>query len=440
MANIFTRSTDGVDTDDGSTWALAKATLTGAAAIDVAGDIIHVSQAHSEATAAGVTLPFAGTPAAPVSVLCVDDSAGTPGTLAETAVVATNGSSFTLTINGSLYAHGITWQCGTSGSSISLAAGGGATVQTYKRCVFDLRGTNNGVRISAGNQNAPVKMTWEETAVRFAAAGAGITIGSDFHWRGGEVASGGIAPTSLFFGGGGRQCDAMIEGVDFSNLGTAFNFVGVTTSAGKIIIRNCKLPASWSGALVLTPPPGLRVEMHNCDSIDTNYQLWVEDYAGSIKTQTLTLVRSGGATDGATPYSWKMATSANAAANGIALESPELARWNSTVGAPVTVTVDVLHDSATALTDGEIWLDVQYLGTSGVPLSLFASDAKAGPLAAAVAQAASSATWDSTGMAIPNRQKLSVTFTPQEAGYLHAKVVLAKPNVTVYVDPKLQVT
>ena len=43
-------------------------------------------------------------------------------------------------------------------------------------------------------------------------------------------------------------------------------------------------------------------------------------------------------------------------------------------------------------------------------------------------------------MSNPNTQKLSVTITPQEAGYMQAKVYLAKASKTVYVDPKLTVT
>lgn len=180
--------------------------------------------------------------------------------------------------------------------------------------------------------------------------------------------------------------------------------------------------------------------MHNCDSADTNYMLWIEDYAGSIKIETA-LVKTGGASNGAVPFSLKMAASPNASYPTVPLESCELpAIWNAVTGSPVTVTVDVLHDSATNLTDSDIWLEVQYLGTSGFPLSSFINDAKADVLATAADQTASSATWTTTGMSNPNTQKLAVTFTPQEAGYLQAKVILAKASTTVYVDPKLQVS
>ncbi len=136
-----------------------------------------------------------------------------------------------------------------------------------------------------------------------------------------------------------------------------------------------------------------------------------------------------------------MVSSANAKPYTAPLESEELAAaWNTTVGSAVTVTVDVLHDSVTNLKDDEIWLELWYLGTSGFPLATTIRDAKADIFSAAADQAASTATWTTTGMANPNKQKLAVTFTPQEAGFIQARVVIVKPSATVYVDPVLQVS
>ena len=38
-----------------------------------------------------------------------------------------------------------------------------------------------------------------------------------------------------------------------------------------------------------------------------------------------------------------------------------------------------------------------------------------------------------------SKAKLSVTFTPATAGFIHAVVKVAKPSTTVYVDPALTV-
>jgi hypothetical protein len=231
---------------------------------------------------------------------------------------------------------------------------------------------------------------------------------------------------------------ALVEGLDLSEFSSSLNIASAVGSA-RLIIRNCKLPASWAGSLYTgTKIAGARIEMHNCDSADTNYHMQIEDFCGAIVTET-TIVRTGGASDGTTPISWKMASNSTAEYPLLTLDTPEIVVWNSTVGSSITVTVETVTDNVT-LTDAECWLEVQYLGTSGRPLSTVITDAKADVLASAANQTSSSETWTTTGLTTPTKQALSVTFTPQEAGYLHAVVRLAKASATVYVDPELTVT
>ncbi len=184
---------------------------------------------------------------------------------------------------------------------------------------------------------------------------------------------------------------------------------------------------------------GSRFELYNSDSADTNYKLEITDWLGTIVDET-TIVKDNGASNGTTQISWNMTSGADTEWNHQTLISPEIVKWNGIVGSSITVTVDILHDSLTNLQDDEIWLEVQYLGTSGFPLSSFIDDAAADYLATPADQAASSATWTTTGLTNPNEQQLSVTFTPQEKGFIHAKVHLAKASYTVYIDPELQVS
>lgn len=178
--------------------------------------------------------------------------------------------------------------------------------------------------------------------------------------------------------------------------------------------------------------------MYNCDSADTNYRLWIQDYTGSVVSET-TVVRSGGASDGATAISWKMTSTANAVYPHLTLSPCEIVTWNETVGSAITATIEIVTDNVT-LTDGECWVEVTYLGTSGTPLGASVNDAKADVLATAANQTTSTETWTTTGLTTPVKQKLSVTFTPQEKGFIHAVVRLAKASTIVYVDPKLVIT
>mgnify|MGYP000844010872 FL=1 len=439
MANIYVRSTDGSDADNGSTWALAKATLVGAAAIDAAGDNIYLSQAHAESTASAISIALAGTMANPVKIICGNDGAEPPTAVAVNASITSTGSSIALV--GSYYAYGVTFN---AGSSLSVSAQTASNSVSIEGCAMETTNPGSSGTFNFGSlNNVTQKTVLKNCTYRFGHVNnLGFTCYGVVEFKGGSISSGSATPTPGLFAGSTERTGSriLIDGLDMTNLASTVNIFRAFISPGLFQIRNSKLPASWSGSLCNATPlaTGQRFEMHNCDSGDTNYRLWVQEYSGSIKTET-TLVRTGGASDGTTGYSLVMATTANANASVAPLVSPEVSIWNDTTGGSKTVTVEILHDSATNLTDGEIWLEAQYLGTSGVPLGSFISDAKADILATAADQSASSETWTTTGMSNPNTQKLSVTFTPQEKGYIQAKVYLAKASKTVYVDPKLTV-
>lgn len=437
MADIYVRSTDGSDSDNGSTWGLAKATLVGAAAIDAAGDAIYLSQSHAESGGA-VTAVFAGTMANPVKIIAGNDSAEPPIAVSAASLI----SSSSITLSGSYYLYGLTLQAATS---ILPNAQSASNSVTLDHCSLITTGTTGSGFFSIGSaNNFTQKAVLLDCTYKFSgSSNIGCATAGVVEIKGGSFVSGTSTPSAGVFGGSASDRTGsrlLIDGLDMTNLASTVNIFRTFVSPGLFQIRNSKLPASWSGSLCNATPlaTGQRFEMHNCDSGDTNYRLWVQEYSGSIKTET-TLVRTGGASDGTTGYSLVMATTANANASVAPLVSPEVSIWNDTTGGSKTVTVEILHDSATNLTDGEIWLEAQYLGTSGVPLGSFISDAKADILATAADQSASSETWTTTGMSNPNTQKLSVTFTPQEKGYIQAKVYLAKASKTVYVDPKLTV-
>lgn len=72
------------------------------------------------------------------------------------------------------------------------------------------------------------------------------------------------------------------------------------------------------------------------------------------------------------------------------------------------------------------------LGDASSPQASFANSTKANNLATGTALTASSATWASSP---GSPQKLSVSFTPQQKGYIRGVVKVGKASTTVYVDP-----
>lgn len=449
MANpAYLRSTDGSDSDNGSTWALAKATWN-AIGNGLSGPTIYVSQSHAEISATPVDNSFgSGSLASPLRIICANDGAEPPTALATTATITTTGNNLIRCLESVPgYIYGISFIAGSGASGTANILIGGddfantdVCFQQMESCSLQLASTGTSSRINAmSSDQTRVELT--NCTFKFAASAQGLTngLGSRCLIRGGSLLSGGTSPTSFVLAadGGGVTFD----GFDFSNAsasmnifsGDAQNFVGVA--------RNCKLPASWSGSLnPSTFTYYSRYEMYNCDSADTNYRLWIKDTFGEILSET-TLVRTSGANDGTTGLSWKFVANANAEWTQ-SLRSPEIVKWNETTGSAITVTVEILHDpgSPGSLNDDEIWLEVEYLGTSGTPLGALVDDSKADILAAAAAQDTSSATWTTTGLSNPTTQKLSVTFTPQEKGFIHAVVKMAKASYTVYVCPKLDIS
>lgn len=443
MAVIYLRSTDGSDSDDGSTWALAKATLAAALTAAGAGGTVYVSQSHTETQASTMTLASPGTSGAVTQAICVDDSAEPPTALATTATVSNTGG-YNISFTGHCYVYGVSFSGATSGnygcaftnSSVSLG-------WTFDSCVIKNATTSyqsiNIGSATGGNYGGYVKLI--NSQIYFGSTWQSLKSQSaSLVWIGGGLASGSAVPTTLLAGLTGNGSKFMVlDGVDISALGSGKSLVDVSAASSiPVVVKNCKIGGSVSiisGAI--NAPNQVTVSLDNCDSSDTNYRMEHYKYQGSIKAET-SKTRSGGASDGTTPISWNM-TSLAGSSFVSPLESPPISIWNETTGSSKTVTVEIAQDSAaTTLNDDEIWLEVEYMGTSGYPISSIASDRKANILATAAAQTTSSVTWDN--MTTPTKQKLEVSFTPQEKGLFTARVMLAKASTTVYVDPIITVS
>ena len=181
--------------------------------------------------------------------------------------------------------------------------------------------------------------------------------------------------------------------------------------------------------------------MSGCDDTTGNdlYRLEYVDYYGSIVHDDA-IYRTAGAKDpDGNNISWKMVTTANAKEFSEPLISTPIVKQIKTTGSK-TFTVHVNWDSAIDLDNDEIWLEVEYLEASADVDSAFANDGLADILATPAAQATSTEAWTGTsGFTNENKQKLDVTVTVNRVGPVICRVHLAKPSVTVYVDPKVEV-
>lgn len=439
-ATLYVRSTDGSDADNGSTWALAKATLAGAYAAAAAGDTIYVSDNHAESQATNMTLTSPGTASSPVLVLCADDSAEPPTATATTGTLTTTGATFFSFGNSHTYYYGLTFNQGTGASGTNIFTVGNSGTSShhtvFESCNIVLVHTGSGTSIAFGSASNSAQAGVAElrnTGISFGNASQSITVRSRLLWSNGSLS--GTGPTTLFATATNPNGGARIVGVDLSAMGTGKTLVNIASSSNRFEFVDCKLGSSVAATTgTAANAGGTSVRLINCDSGDTNTRYEKHDYLGSVYSET-TIKRTGGASDGTTGFSRRMASSANTKYFW-PLASDPIYAWNETTGSTITVTAEVVTDNVT-LTNAEAWIEVEYLGTSGFPLAGTASDRSSNILATGANQETSTETWTTTGLTTPVKQKLSVTFTPQEKGMIRAKVCLAKASTTMYVCPKV---
>lgn len=445
MAIFYLRSGDGSDASDGSTWALAKATLNGAYAAMAAGDTCYVSKDHAESSAAAhIVLTSPGTAAAPCFVICVDDTADPepPTAVATTATIDTVGNfHINFTGGGHTYYYGVSFRTAVGGGSHSgadiLLYAAAASTFSFEDCAFRILTSSTSADMVMSSGSAEQLVEFVNVTVEMTNTNQEIQLASlAFLWRGGTLIGNQQNCFRIKAAASGRF---LVSGVDLSDTTNSLVIVEAANQPARVQFNTCKLGAGVVlTSTALTEGPGTVIlELINCDSGDTNYRREVTAYEGDLTTET-TIVRTGGASNGTTPISWKVITTATPEWHA-PFKSPWVTGWIDETGSK-TFTAQVLHDSLTNLQDDEIWMDVEFLGTDGFPQSVWASDKAADILATPADQSTVGAPWTTTGLTNPNAQDCSVVATVNEIGAFRARVCIGKPSYTAYLCPKIEVS
>lgn len=438
MTFYAARSTTGSDANTGADWSNAEATMAGLIADLAAGDTGVLSQNHAETFSSATqtwTLP------AHARLIGADDSAWPPTARAARPTFTTT-LTYGITVVGDAVLDNLNFVIGSGANAANLAMVTSAAKgsQIYRGCRFQAASTGvGGLAVGSSTLVRGGQVRHENCVYRFAGSQNRINVAKGrLDIVGGSFESGSSTPSYLVNLGatslGNAECN--ISGLDMSALGTGLViFNGANNAACRGTIRGSIFPSGWTGNLTTgTLDPGMRYELHDCIAGSTKMLLKVRDYSGTID-DTRVNVRTGGANDGA-GYALKCVTNANAG-QAAPLRTPELlAKKITSVGSPLTLTVKIMGDDAAALTNADLAVILEYRGTSGSPALANISSA-ADLLATPATLAASSDTWVETGVTNPQKRELSVTFTPQEPGYLLAHVAIAKPSATLYVCPVL---
>lgn len=437
MASYYVRSL-AAGAGTGANWANAFTTLAAAYSGKAAGDIFYVSEDHAETQASALTLSSPGSAALPCYVYCVDHAGSVPPVSADlrtTATITTTGAN-ALNINNNTYYYGITFNAGSGAvNSILQVMQGGNGLIRFDSCSLRKLGTTaNGAAITLGGTGL-VKVIMRNTTVQFGNVADGLKpLGAWVVWKDTPSAIVGTPPTSLLAVNNGSTAFRMeLTGVDLSAISSGPIFP-VQGNTGLAILQDCKIA---SGVTVATTPNGRHsapTDLIRCDNGAVNYRSERYWYEGTQSAET-TIVRTGGATDGTTPVSWKLVTTANS--NWVdPFDSLPITIWNDTVGSPITVTMYGIWGGGAVPNSDDIWIEAEYPGASGNPQGSFITSSKADNLATGSALTSDSSTWGGS----TTKFKMSVTFTPQMKGPINLTVKAAKASTTFYFDPKPEIS
>lgn len=406
-----------------------------------AGDTVYVASNHAPSMAASQTWA-GGTTAVQIRVICADLSTVPPTDLATTAVETITATTASFTLTNSLYVYGLTLTTASTSSNngINLATTAATNPQNIvlEECFLNARSTNASSRISFGSGSGA-----NARDAGFYVKNCTLSLGganARFAFGNGRIviedcvfASNSTAPTvlGLLSTGAGpitlRDCDISLI------TGTLFDIS--SAAPHDVYVQNCQLGSGVTPTTgTVTSAAGNRVYIHNSDSTGTNYRLYETRYEGTVQHE-LSIVRTGGASDGTTPISWHATTTANSTFFE-PLQLPEIAMWNDTTGSAITAAIYITHSASALLTNEDIWIEVEYLGASGNPLGSIVTTRNTNFLGSATDYATDSSTWG--GSAQTYKQKITTaSFTPQLKGPIKVRVYLAVASTTVYIDPKI---
>lgn len=413
------------DNTDGLSWATAYTTWASYIASEgnpVAGEIVLVNTGaspHYENPSGGVTFtgPASGQPAYIIGVDKADDSYN-PATAVN---FEASGATDDIITDGSLCVFGISFK---SGDRLDLNAGDLNEISHYEDCTFDAQ-----VDYMAINSNF-------HTAINCT-----FTLGTGgYMWITGI---GRIEFINCDFSGSSTYMFkntagwAYFRGCDFTGYtGSAFYYSQYGNVA---ILEGCLLPSSYSIGSVSY---GF-LKLHGCDTSAGSADNWRYELQGSLGGSwalSTSIYRSGGATfNGSTNYSLGLSANSNDST-----WLPIYTDWQNGYiaadsGTQTTWTVYVAVVSTGTLYDDDVWLEVEYLGTSGSPqTTIDVSQRIATPLATHT-ELTSDGTSSWTGLT-EKAYKIAVTGTVNISGMYRWRVGSAYSTSTVYVDPAADVT
>lgn len=415
------------------------------------GNTIYVGANHAESQATAITITPVGAVATIGRILCHNQSGSYPpaaGDLTTGASISTT-AAVSITFNpnsGAFYVYGLTFKAGVGTASVCLIILTPASAYySFDNCSFQIATTVANANLLQLNTTGAGVIIWNNCTVKFAATLQSIDVGTvNFIWKntGTILVSGSSVPTGLLSqSSSGKWMNVLLEAVDLSQLTGTIVTTFSAFQMGNLLLKDCKLNASTT---VSTPQGyGQTVQLVCCDSGGTAYKSTRYAYEGTETTET-SITRVAGAVDPAgQAQSRKIVTTANSQWLRPFLAEP-YAIWNSVTAANVTVTVYGTVNAGAVPQNDELWLDIEYLGSSSSPLGTIITTTIANLFTANAPVASDGSSWNGGGSGAGwSPFKLTTTLSspqPGLAGYIDVRVRAAKASTTYYIDPKIELT
>lgn len=449
---IFVSAVDGNNADTGADWTNAKQTVAGALAIAVTGDIILVDNAGTFTASAAITWT---PPAGNVAIISVNRAGG--DAWAAGAVEAVGASSNAFNVAGAaasaMFVYGMTINGGSNAASacdINLVTT--VNVSCYfetRSCTFDLKSTTLTTnRIFIGPTNGAtsrlVGMKFYDCTFICSGSRSGDFISldnADIEIVNPVIScTGATKPSALFVSEFWEAAarvvirDGTLAGYNVSG-GAYFN---IATQYGSQIVCSNLILDSTPTVTTGSWPAGSNgsITLRNVDSGDTDYIFSYHDARGTL-TVDIAIYKDGGASFNGQNVSWKIVTTA-AASEFNPFVTPLLSIWDTLTSAQ-TATFDIIRDSATNLTNRDIWPTLDYAASATTTRYTAASGRNANPFTGTGADwSASGATWTGVGgFSNTNEQVMSIAFTAARDGLLQGRVYVGVASATLYLDAKV---
>jgi len=436
----YVSSVNGSDASDGLSKANAKATVDGASGLlttaIAAGEIVRIDKAHDETWAATHTLLWPGTKLNPNIIISID---WTPDTFSKATVRQ---------LYTTVAASHLEWDGETRLYGMYLEASG--------RLEFrDLAGhlELEDCTLKAGNQvmlgsASAHEVRWVDTEListttSLAAIQPGVP-GDPVHF----IWSNGPNNSSKFTGGSetefllpGSGMNVRIVGVDLSTVNT--KLVDLTSRVAVVLIEfvNCTIPASVTVADWAGDDASGRVHLLNCDDTTGNdlHRTEGHDRFG-VTVVTDADFNDDGASDGTTNIAWKMVSGSRALEFHGWHESLWISGWVNSPG-PKVFTIETNSENVT-FQDDELWMELEFLDSAGDTQSGMIHDRMVNVDSTPANQhdSAANPTWTTPNITTEKKQQLQVQANVLRPGPFRARVCLAKPSATVWIDPLVKVT